>query len=454
VTQRTRRRTRREPATAADVERGVRQLLADKVSGTMAGVWLLAPEHLRLGTFDLLCAWLDRPGAQVQPRLALQVMHEAALCLTGVRRAQGALSQKGFELANGLPFVATDQALHDLFAPIPIQRTQGFQVALGLMRRAGGHFQGDLLAIDPHHLRSFTKRQTRRHRHKETEEAVKTVQTFFCFDVQTQQPVAFTLGSSSRTVSQGAPELLALARDILQPRPGQTLVLADNEHLTADLFAHVAEQTPFDLLAPMPRGLPQQERLARLPHALFAPRWAGFATARQPYRFAQRPDLDLLQIIQRGGETPDAYHYTPFLATTDQRDDLDLLLRDFPRRWRLEEFFNDYQAMGWNRAGTLNLNIRYAHLSLALAAQASVHQLRQRLGPPYDRWEADHLAKHLLMGLDGDIRVHDDTIVVTFYNAPAALRPHYEHLPAKLRAEGLNPRLPWLYDFQLDFRFR
>jgi hypothetical protein len=35
----------------------VRQLLADKISGNQVGIWLLAPEHLRLGTWDLLCAW-------------------------------------------------------------------------------------------------------------------------------------------------------------------------------------------------------------------------------------------------------------------------------------------------------------------------------------------------------------------------------------------------------------
>ena len=56
-TQRTRRERRREPCDPVSLERGVRQLLADKVSGTMAGIWLLVPEHLRLGTWDLLRNW-------------------------------------------------------------------------------------------------------------------------------------------------------------------------------------------------------------------------------------------------------------------------------------------------------------------------------------------------------------------------------------------------------------
>jgi hypothetical protein len=85
----------------------VRQLLADKISGNMVGLWLLIPEHLRLGTWDLLCGWTQQPGVRVEPRLALQAVHEAALCTTGIR-AKRCLAQKGFELTNGLPYVQRD----------------------------------------------------------------------------------------------------------------------------------------------------------------------------------------------------------------------------------------------------------------------------------------------------------------------------------------------------------
>ncbi len=88
-TQRTTTTRRPQLADARSLERGVRQLLADKVSGSMVGLWLLAPEHLRLGTFDLLCGWTGQPPSEVEPRLALQVVHEAALCVSGVRATGG-----------------------------------------------------------------------------------------------------------------------------------------------------------------------------------------------------------------------------------------------------------------------------------------------------------------------------------------------------------------------------
>ena len=53
-------------------------------------------------------------------------------------------------------------------------------------------------------------------------------------------------------------------------------------------------------------------------------------------------------------------------------------------------------------------------------------------------------------------RVGHDTILVTLYNAPQVeqLRKHYERLPDKLAAEQVDPRVPWLYGYKLDFRFK
>ena len=75
-TQRTRRNERAQPADPKSLERQVRQLLADKISGTQVGLWLLIPEHLRLGTWDLLCGWTGCPAQSLQPRLALQFLLE------------------------------------------------------------------------------------------------------------------------------------------------------------------------------------------------------------------------------------------------------------------------------------------------------------------------------------------------------------------------------------------
>jgi hypothetical protein len=453
-TQRTQKCVRAEPCDPVSLERGVRQLLADKVSGNLIGLWLLVPEHLRLGTWDLLCGWSGQPTGRVEPRLALQLVHEAALCITGARR-QRVLSQRGFELANGLPFVASDVAMHELLAGHTVAQAQRLQVALGRIRRACGDYVGKLLAIDPHRIRSYSKRQMRRYRGDEQSKPFKVAQTFFALDADTHQPVGFTTGTAARSVIPATIELLQMAEEILTPAPGGTLVLADMEHFAAELFDHVQAHTPFDLLVPMKDLRPLRRQLRAIPPERFVRRWAGFATARLPYQMARSTTAPIFQLVQRSGERPDDYRFGAFLSTTD-RDEVEAVAVHYPQRWHIEEFFNAHQALGWDRAGTMNLNIRYGQMSMALLAQAGLHRLRQRLDEPYRDWDARHLAKSLLAGLEGDLRVRGDTIVVTYYNAPDVdrLRQHYEDLPARLEAEHVDPHVPWLYGFKLDFRFR
>ncbi len=455
-TQRTYRDRRLELADPLSLERGVRQLLADKISGTLVGLWLLVPEHLRLGTWDLLCSWTGQPTPQVEPRLALQLVHEAALCVTGIRYGRG-LSQRGFEVANGLPFVAADTAIHNLLNAHTVAQGRALQIGLGLLRRARGHFRGARIAIDPHRVRSWSQRQMRRHRsqHHQEQTAHKMAQTFFALDVDTHQPLGLTTATAARTVSQATPELLDLIAPILRPQPqapGTVLVLADGEHFTAELIQQLRQRPGWDFLVPLPNHPSRRKELARWPEARWTPRWAGFATASMPLDWAGEP---LFLFAQRCGERSGHYEYKSFVSTRAS-DEVQTLTDDFPSRWHIEQFFDAHQALGWKRAGTLNLNVRYGQMSLALVAQAALSQLRQRLGDPYGRWEADHFARKLLGGLDGDVRVHQDTIVVTFYNAPVgeAVRSHFVGLPDRLLAEGVDPHIPWLYNFKLDFRFR
>jgi len=105
-------------------------LLANKVSGTLVGIWLLIPEYLRLGTWDLLKSWSGMSDERIEPRLGLQLINESALCVSGIRM-QRTLSQKGFELANGLPFIATDSAIHHVLDSHSVAEAQRLQIALG-----------------------------------------------------------------------------------------------------------------------------------------------------------------------------------------------------------------------------------------------------------------------------------------------------------------------------------
>jgi len=423
-------------------------MLADKISGVHVGLWLLIPEHLRLGTWELLMAWTGIHDVHaVEPRLALQLIHESALCINGMRHRK-TLRQKGFETLNGLPFVAADSAIHNLLNRHTVGDALMLQKTLGLIRQSRGHYPGNLVLIDPHRIGTWSKRQMPPKKAHSTERATKVMQTFFAIDGISNQPLAFILGSSTVTVTQATMTLLDQVATIL---PEGALLVGDSEHFTYDLLNSLVRYPHFSVLIPIPR---YKHLLKSISSMRFTPLWAGYAVTEAPY---QRPDIGtpLRLVVQRTGETNQTYEYKPFVTTSTLPPE-HLMSLIYPERWNIEEFFRMECPLGWNRASTFNLNIRLGKLSMALIAQAAIHQLRQKLPQTMRTWAVESIARKLFSGIDGDIRVNLDTIVVTLYNAPYEniFKEHYEHLPEKLQAQKINPKIPWLYDFKVDFRFK
>jgi len=444
----TKDRKRTVSVNSISLERDVRQMLAEKISGTHVGLWLLIGEHLRLRTWDLLTSWTGSGhNNTIEPRLALQMVHESALCVTGVRERR-TLRQKGFETLNGLPFVATDVAIHQLLDHHTIAEAEALQVALGQIRSARGHYQGQYVLIDPHRIMTWSKRQMPPKKASSSSPIRKNMQTFFAIDGESGQPLSFGIGSSSVRVSQATLSLIDRLAYIL---PHKALILADSEHFTVEIFNRLLNNRQFTILMPTPR---RKKILQQAQSLTFTPKWAGYAVAEDSYQLTGQENSYRL-IVQRTGETKDNYNYKSF-ATTSNKDKADLMTLIFPQRWDIEEFFKDESALGWNRASTFNLNIRYGRLSMALIAQAVIYQLRKKLSENINRWTAESMAQKFFKGIDGDLRVKNDKIIVTLYNAPSVeiLKEHYENLPRKLEAEGVDPRVPWLYDFKVDFRFK
>lgn len=188
-------------------------------------------------------------------------------------------------------------------------------------------------------------------------------------------------------------------------------------------------------------------------HLEYTRLWAGFALAESVYTFNNYKKPFRL-LAQRTGEQEEDYCYHAFV-TTSEKSAKTLITEQYDERWTMEKFFNFENKMGLDRAATHNLNIRYGRLAMSMLAQAACLQLRKNLNNDYVKWDAQHLAREVLAYAEGDIEVKEHTIVVTFYgSASHIIKEKYENLPDMLIKEGIDPKIPWLYDFKLDFRFK
>lgn len=376
----------------------------------------------------------------------MQIVNESALCSNRIRKSNY-LANQGFELVNGLGFLASDQQVHYLLDKQTVHQAAQMQKALAGIRANAGHYLGNTIAIDPHRIVTTSQRVMPKKKKQPEEPSRKMLQTFFANDADTGQPIGFGIGSPGVSTTKATIDLLNLTKIVSK----DALILADKEHFTDKLIETISQQMDFDLLVPAiaNQRIKDIEQNTQYKHL-----WAGYALAETKFRF-ERGGSDYRMLTQREGEVEKDFAYKSFMTLKDKPAE-NLLTVKYAQRWTIEDFFNFDGAMGFDRASTFNLNIRYAKMSLALLAQAATYELRRQLPTPYNRWNAIHLAEAVLSRIDGDIRVKDDSIIVTCYDAPKELnlQENYSNLPAKLMSEGINPQVPWLYNFKLDFRFK
>lgn len=427
----------------------MREQLSKKISGTHIGMWLLIPELLRLGAWDILKSLFEKEGAtSLSTHIGMQLVNESAIGVNRLR-IRGSLANQGFSIANGLSFLAADETVHELLDSCTVNDYKIAQEKIYHMRTLQEHYsQEHVYALDPHRILSNTKRIMPLKKKKPDAAASKVLQTFFCVDVNTGQPIAFTNGSSGKKCSSASIELMEAVKNM-----GVThgLFLSDKEHFTKEIAEWFTQNKDFEILMPAPETKKIKDVYS---NQEFTRQWAGYATAEATYAFDQS-DIKLRMIIQREGEVMEEYRYKGFL-TTSNKSAVYLLSDSFPKRWTIENFFNFEQSHGWANASTMNLNIKYGKQTLALLAQAATHQLKQKLPGDYSHWTAKSLADNLLTSLEGDIRVKKDKIIVTYYGdqKKLELEKYYSDITTQLVNEGISPKIPWLLGYELEFKFK
>ncbi len=229
-----------------DNEREFRQMLSQKISGTSVGIWLLAPELLRLGAWDIIKGWAGKEDMDLDPRMAMQVVNESALCINRVRR-KNSLGHQGFELANGMGRLVSDEQVHLLLNKHTTEQAQAMLLNLGIQRQLSGHYQGDIIAVDPHRIISTSKRVMSKKRKKPNAPSQKMLQTFFSVSAQTGQPIMATMSSTGMPTTKATSILINEIGKVVRSR---SLLVADKEHFARELLSVGGGHENYDLLVP------------------------------------------------------------------------------------------------------------------------------------------------------------------------------------------------------------
>ncbi len=199
-------------ANSRSAERSLRETFSKQIWGTLVELWFLAAEHLRLGNWDLIKGYTGGSDADIDPRVTMQIVNEAAICSNRMRR-RNYITHQDFETPNGLGFLVTNEQVHHLLNKHTIPQAQERQETLAIIRSNNGHYKGDLITIDLQRIVTTSRREMPKKKKQPDEPSRKMLQTFFALDAQTDQPIGCGIGSSGVNTFKATLNLLNMVNE-------------------------------------------------------------------------------------------------------------------------------------------------------------------------------------------------------------------------------------------------
>lgn len=422
-------------------------LLKRGLTTTSAGGFFFLPYLLQLGGHDLLASLGPaKPEGLPKERLALGIVFESIFGYTDGIRAVDSVSRADFGLLAGLPFLVSPASQYRFLQSVPMNEALDFQIALGRRLLCLGQLTPGLAVnVDGHNLKTFSRKAMKRSFLTREGRYGKAIRTFYTQDQESQKPLMALAAYSGTTVSQVTHKLARLTRDILGR---DFLLVADKEWYCGQLLQELHKHYGVAVLTPVKRSPKRLKEFDAVPLDHYDQTvWGNVAAV---YTTLTNFDGPLRMLLKRQP------HGKYFALITPARDmSAETAMPTYTKRWRIENFFADNAFLGINRLPSLNLNAIQTALSLRLLAFHLVDNFRHDLGSDYRHRTPQRIHREFIDGVQGRIQLRGAFIEVSVYGFEheAAAAAILTNLDAKLEHAGVDPRIPWLGNRRLRFKF-
>jgi hypothetical protein len=438
---------RKRTVTRHDIGYDVTALLKRGVTTTSAGGFFFIPYLLELGAHGLVAS-LGPKKRQGIPNesLALGMVFESLFGYTAGIRALDRVSRADFGLLAGLSFLPSPSTQYRYLQSVCVKDALCFQAALGKRLVALGQVTpGEHVNVDGHNIKTYSRKEMKLSFITKEDRYGKAIRTFYSQDQKSKKPLIALAAYSGATVSQVTRQLADLTHGVL----GQDFVMvADKEWYCGQLIEELNAKHGVKVLTPVKGSKKRMAEFNAVPLEDYDKTvWGNIATLHTTMTNFDGP-LRLLLKKRRDGKY--------FALITPEVDmATDTAMPAYTKRWRIENFFAENAFLGIDRLPSLNLNAVQASLSLRLLAFQALDNFRKDLGAAYRNKTPRLIHRELVDGVQGRMQLRRDTIEVSIYgfehqrDAAKALTDH----DAKLEAKGVDPRIPWLGNRRLRFKF-
>jgi len=433
--------------TRYDIERDVNDLLKRGITTTFAGGFFFIPYLLQLDAHTLFQSLVPPKKAGIpNDRVALGLVFESLFGLKEGIRSINPISQKDFGLLAGLPFLPSPSTQYRFLQAIPYNSSLTFQVALAKKLVQLGHVvPGSPINIDGHNIKTYSRKAMKKSYITQEGRYGKAIRTFYTQDQLSKKPLITMAAYSGTAVSQITRCITDLTRDVLDR---SFLLVADKEWYCGQLIQELHQENGVSILTPVKQSKKRLVEFEAVPLDQYDT--TIFGNIATLYTTIKNCDQPLRLFLKKGLDGKYFGLISPDLSLTGS-----VAMPTYTKRWRIEDFFLENEFLGVNRLPSLNLNLIQAMLSLRLLAYHVLDNFRHDLGPDFRNKTPKTIYRDFINGVQGRIQLRGNTIEVRIYGFQhdAVVSSLMSDLDDQLKCADVEPRIPWLRNRTIQFKF-
>jgi len=434
--------------TRYDIERGVTDILEKGMTTSFAGGFFFIPYLLQLQAHDLIGELGPPKNKGIHnERLGLGLVFESIFGLTEGIRAIDSISRTDFGLLAGLPFLPSTSTQYRFLQDISYDSALSFQIDLGKWLRTLGQVNVDSpVNIDGHNIKSYSRKAMKKSYITKEGSYGKAIRTFYTQDQEGKKPLIAMATYSGTNISQVTGRISRYTQNILD---SDFLLVADKEWYCGELIKDLQTRYNISILTPAKHFKSKVTEFEEIPSDKYEETIQGDIAS--VYTTMKGFDGPLQMFVKK---RPDGKYFA--LITPKEDLNKDIAMSIYSKRWRIENFFAKNDFLGINKLPSMNLNAIQAMLSLRILAFHAVDNFRHDLGGNYKTNTPNLIYRKFIDGVQGKIQMHEDVIEVQIYGFKheSAVKPIFSNLNEKLKMAGVDPRIPWLGNRRIRFKFR
>ena len=369
------------------------------------------------------------------------------LSIIGKKRINrvGKITDQGVAVFAGLGNIPDSSFFHNFLNKTKTADAERFNISCSKKFKEMGLYNGNIVNIDRHFMGYFGKKRIGKDKHPTRNISMKGVNASFTHDQETGDPIFVRVDYPGLRPEEIAILMLNTTRNIIGDE--MNMVVFDKWFSVGSLLDYINREMRLKYVTLLKLFPNRIEEMKSIPADKFREMMDGRRIAFIDTKLRNYEENVKLIVVwfQENGE--DKYYG---YLTNDEESPEEEILEIYAKRWGIENFFKEALFLNIDKLPGIRLNKISTMLAIKLIGHCIVSCLRRDIGGDYSKTEIEGIFEKFL-NIQAFVQSKGQTIHITYHRYPPELEALFQNISEKLKNKGIDPKIPWLNNKQLQF---